>query len=214
MLNYSAYIFDLDGTLLDTLPDLVRLTNFVLNKRGWPIHSRDEILSYVGDGGLKLIERAAPDGVSSELLDELFKEWRALYPTFGHAQTQPFEGIKELLEELKVQGKVLGVLSNKFDDAAKAVVANHFGDIFDCVFGECEAIPRKPNPQGLLHIIDLCNISFDQVIYVGDSACDIEVAKRAHVASAAVGWGYEDILLVKKQKPDYVLDRPEELLAI
>ena len=214
MLTYSAYIFDLDGTLLDTLPDLVRLTNYVLEKRGWPTHSQDEILSYVGDGGLKLLERAAPIGTSSQDLDNLFKEWRSLYPTFGHEKTQPFEGIVDLLKELKAQGKRLGVLSNKFDDAVKTVISNHFGNTFDYAFGECGIIPRKPNPQGLLHVITLCGVPADQVLYIGDSACDIEVAKNAHVASAAVSWGYEDIALVKKMLPDYVVDRPDELLAI
>ena len=99
-MNYAAYIFDLDGTLLDTLPDLVRLTNMVLENRGWPLRTRDEILSFVGRGGRNLLERAAPEGTSAAELDEAFAEWRELYPTYGHALTKPYEGISEMLARL------------------------------------------------------------------------------------------------------------------
>ena len=122
---YRAFIFDLDGTLLDTLPDLVRLTNMVLDLRGWPERSREQILSYVGNGGRSLLSKAAPPSTSDEEIDAAFAQWRELYPEHGHALTKPYAGMPEALAELKGRGIKLGVLSNKFDGAVRQVIAEH-----------------------------------------------------------------------------------------
>lgn len=189
--RFDAVVFDLDGTLLDTLPDLVRLTNAVLAEHGWPERTRDEVLSYVGDGGRALLGRAAPAGTADADLDEAFARWRELYPTLGHALTQPYPGIPELLAELKRHDVKLGVLSNKFDAAAREVVAEHFPGMFDLVRGECAEIPRKPDPAGLQFMMRALNVSPAHVAYVGDSATDMQVAVAAGAFPVAVGWGYQ-----------------------
>lgn len=211
---YQAYIFDLDGTLLNTLPDLVRLTNMVLSERGWPERTSDEILSFVGKGGRNLIGRAAPAGTPDEQLDEAFERWRELYPTYGHSMTKPYEGIPEVLEQLKARGAKLGVLSNKFDAATQAVTAEHFPGVFHLVRGECEEIPRKPDPAGLQFMMGQLGIQPADVLYVGDSGSDVETALRANVAPAAVSWGYRSRDVLKAAGAETIIDAPADLLAL
>lgn len=206
-MQYSAYIFDLDGTLLDTLPDLVRLTNMVLERRGWPARTRDEILSFVGHGGRNLLERAAPAGTSSDELDDAFVLWRELYPEFGHAQTRPYDGIPEMLDQLKRDGVKLGVLSNKFDAAVRDVIGQHFPGMFDVARGECAEIPRKPDPSGLLCTLRLLGVRPKDAAYVGDSQSDIETARAAGTASIAVTWGYQ-----QPTGADLIVTKPSQII--
>ena len=213
-MTYRAYIFDLDGTLLNTLPDLVRLTNMVLAEHGWPERTSDEILSFVGNGGRKLVGRAAPAGTPDEQLDEAFERWRALYPTYGHSMTKPYEGIPETLDQLKADGAKLGVLSNKFDAAARSVIEEHFPGVFHLVRGECEEIPRKPDPTGLRFMMGQLGVQPAEVLYVGDSGTDVETALRAHVACAVVTWGYQSRDVLAAAGAETFVDTPADLLAL
>ena len=211
---YAAYIFDLDGTLLDTLPDLVNLTNMVLDQRGWPQRTRDEILSYVGDGGRMLLKRAAPTNVADAEIESAFECWQGLYPTYGHALTKPFAGIPEALDALKVKGVKLGVLSNKFDEAAQEVIRKHFPGVFDVVRGECTEIPRKPDPRGLLHMMGQLGVKPEQVAYVGDSGSDMTVALSAGAYAVGVRWGYRPVAELMSAGAQLIIDAPEELLSL
>lgn len=211
-MNSRAYIFDLDGTLLDTLPDLVRLTNMVLEECGWPTHTSDEILSYVGDGGRVLLRRAAPEGTPPDKIDAAFARWQALYPTYGHALTRPYDGIPETLETLKHAGMKLGVLSNKFDAAAQSVIAEHFPGVFDIVRGECADIPRKPDPAGLERMMSSLGVGPDQTVYVGDSGTDIATAHAARVVSVGVAWGYRPLAELEAAGATYLALSPAEII--
>ncbi len=211
---YSAYIFDLDGTLLDTLPDLVRLTNMVMEQRGWPQHTRDEILSYVGDGGRVLVRRAAPASVGQSEADEAYELWRSLYPEYGHALTKPYPGMVELLDRLKARGAKLGVLSNKFDAAVKAVIGEHFPGTFDVACGECEEIPRKPDPRGLLRMMDQLDVDPDQVVYIGDSGTDMSVAVAAGALPVGVSWGYRPVEVLHAAGAARIVNDPCELALL
>ena len=211
---YGAYIFDLDGTLLDTLPDLVRLTNKVLVRNGWPERTQDEILSFVGNGGRVLLGRAAPAGTPDGKLDEGFSCWRDLYPEYGHALTKPYEGVPEVLARLKAQGAKLGVLSNKFNAAAQSVIAEHFPGVFHLVRGECADIPRKPDPAGLRFMMSQLQVSESDVLYVGDSVTDVTTAVRAGVAYAAVSWGYQSRETLSEAGAATIIDKPRDLLAL
>lgn len=205
-MEYRAYIFDLDGTLLDTLPDLVRLTNTVLEDFGWPARTRDEILSFVGHGGRNLLERAAPAGTPAPDLDDAFALWRELYPEYGHAFTKPYDGIVEMLDGLKLGGAKLGVLSNKFDAAVRSVIGEHFPGVFHLVRGECASVPRKPDPTGLLNMLNDLGVSPAEAAYVGDSASDIETARAAGTAAVAVTWGYQ-----QPSGADFTITHPSDL---
>lgn len=213
-MSYQAYIFDLDGTLLDTLPDLVRLTNMVLERYGWPQRSRDEVLSYVGDGGRVLLRRAAPAGVDQAQVDEAFGFWQELYPEYGHALTKPYAGMEELLSQLKDRGVKLGVLSNKFDAAVKDVIATHFPGMFDVARGECEEIPRKPDPRGLLSMIGHMGVDPSQVVYVGDSGTDMAVAIAAGALPVGVSWGYRPVDELRAAGAARIVDDPADLAVL
>ncbi len=211
-MTFQAYIFDLDGTLLDTLPDLVRLTNMVLDQRGWPRRTRDEILSYVGDGGRVLLRRAAPADVQDAEVDDAFARWQALYPTYGHALTAPYDGIPETLAQLKGQGAKLGVLSNKFDAAVQEVIAHHFPGIFDIARGECAEIPRKPDPRGLLHMLQQLGVRPEQAAYVGDSGTDMQVARVTGSFAIGATWGYRCAADLQAAGAQVLIDAPQDLL--
>lgn len=213
-MTYAAYIFDLDGTLLDTLPDLVRLTNMVLGQRGWPTRSTEEILSYVGDGGRMLLTRAAPVGTPDRDIDEAFACWQELYPTYGHALTRPYGGMPEALAELKGKGAKLGVLSNKFDAAAQEVIAGQFPNMFDLVRGECDEIPRKPDPRGLLHMIGQLGVQPEDVAYVGDSGTDMRVACKAGAFAVGVSWGYRPVSELRAAGAQVIVQNPGEIVLL
>ena len=211
---YNAYIFDLDGTLLNTLPDLVRLTNMVLEENGWPQRTREQILSYVGNGGRVLLRRAAPEGTPDDQLDAAFARWRALYPTYGHALTKPYGGMPETLAQLKASGARLGVLSNKFDAAVKQVIGEHFPGVFDLARGECEQIPRKPDPTGLRYMLEQLGVTAAETLYIGDSATDVQTALAAGVPLAAVSWGYQPREALVAAGAETIVDHPADLLAL
>lgn len=213
-MSYSACIFDLDGTLLDTLPDLVRLTNMVLEQRGWPVRTREEILSYVGDGGRVLLQRAAPAHTPEPQIEAAFALWQELYPTYGHALTKPYEGMPETLAQLKAQGAKLGVLSNKFDAAVKEVIAHHFPGMFDLARGECAEIPRKPDPRGLQHMMEQLGVQPDQVAYVGDSGTDMSVATAAGAFPVGVTWGYRPVEELRSAGAQLIATAPGDLLNL
>ena len=210
-MKYTTYIFDLDGTLLNTLPDLVRLTNMVLEERGWPVRTREEILSFVGNGGRVLLGRAAPSSAEASEIDDAFIRWKELYPTYGHALTKPYDGIPELLARLRAKGARLGVLSNKFDGATKQVIGEHFPNTFDIVRGESADTPRKPDPTGLLRMIDELGATIETAVLVGDSTTDIATANAAGVASIGVSWGYQPRESLVAEGAQRIVETPSDI---
>lgn len=209
---FDAYIFDLDGTLLDTLPDLVALTNKVLQECGWPPRTSEEILGFVGDGGFALLKRAAPLSATDGAIQRAFEAWEALYPTYGHRNTCPYEGVPELLEALKDRGAKLGVLSNKFDGAVGPVIEQHFPGVFDEARGECAEIPRKPDPAGLLAMLGRFDVEPQRAAYIGDSVGDILTAQRAGAFPIGVSWGYQPAAALKEVGAALLVGAPVQIL--
>lgn len=189
-MKFKAFIFDLDGTLLNSLADMVFITNKVLKQAGYPPKSEAEILSYIGNGGLRLVQQAVPRDTPVATIDKLFDQWQSLYDEYGDKKTVPFPGMKETLTELKAHGIRLGVLSNKFDRGVHMLVDSHYPGLFDVVHGERPGVPRKPNPAGLLAIVDEMGLSCEDVAYVGDAEPDIEAAYNAGVFLIGVNWGF------------------------
>ena len=213
-MTYDAYIFDLDGTLLDTLPDLVNITNMALAEYGMPARTRDEINSFVGNGGRALLGKAVSPGTEDAVVDEIFAYWRALYPEYGHKYTKPYEGMPEALAQLKADGAKLGVLSNKFDAAAKAVIAEHYPGVFDSVQGEGPDTPRKPDPTGLRAMLDAFGVKPEHVAYVGDSGSDMAVAHAVGCLAVGVTWGYRSASDLQTAGADVLIDAPFQLYNI
>lgn len=210
----EAFIFDCDGTILNTLPDLVCLTNATLSEFGLPQHTSKDILSYVGAGARALIDQAVPQQSSEELRVAVLNRWRELYPTFGYDKTVPYKGMPSTLDALKRMGVKVAVLSNKFDAATKEVTERYYPGVFDAIHGECPEYPRKPDPQGLLKTIEELGVRPEETVYVGDSPVDIQVSKRAGVLAAAVSWGYNPEPVLLAEDPDVLLHSPENLLGL
>ena len=213
-MRFDAYIFDLDGTLLDTLPDLVNLTNMVLEELGMPTRTAEQINSYVGNGARMLLKRAAGEGASDGVLDDMLARWKDLYLEYGHLYTHPYDGIPEVLAELKRRGCKLGVLSNKFDAATQHVIGAHFPGMFDEVRGEGPEIPRKPDPAGLRWMVSQLDVEPARTAYVGDSGTDMTVALAAGTVPVGVTWGYREEAELREKGAVYLVDSPRGLLGI
>lgn len=209
---YNTFVFDLDGTLLDTLPDLVELTNEALREQGFPSRTRDEIHSFVGAGAEALIRLAVPATATSEQADATMRRWKELYPIIGNKLTRAYPHMVETLQELKGRGVRLGVLSNKFDAGVHDVINLYLPDIFDVMHGESEEIPRKPDPTGLLRTIAELDSTLAQTVYVGDSGTDVAVSRNAGVFSLGAAWGYHGAAGLRKAGADAVIEGPRELL--
>ena len=209
---YNTFVFDLDGTLLDTLPDLVELTNEALREQGFPSRTRDEIHSFVGAGAEALLRLAVPATAPSEQADATMRRWKELYPIIGNKLTRAYPHMVETLQELKGRGVRLGVLSNKFDAGVHDVINLYLPDIFDVMHGESEEIPRKPDPTGLLRTIAELDSTPAQTVYVGDSGTDVAVSRNAGVFSLGAAWGYHGAAGLRKAGADAVIEDPRELL--
>lgn len=190
MSSIKAVVFDLDGTLLNTLPDLCALTNAVLADRGYPTYSLEEIRGFIGDGIRKLMVRALPETATPDEQESAFAEWKQRYPEFGHNETAPYPNIPQLLSALKERGVLLGVLSNKFDAGVVELIDFYFPGMFQIAHGESSEYPRKPDPTGLLREISELGLASSQVAYVGDSGGDMRTAKAAGTFAIGVSWGY------------------------
>ena len=188
--TFDTFIFDLDGTLLDTLPDLVELTNAALNEQGFPSRTTDEIHSFVGNGARALMYQAVPADATTEQAEAAMRRWMELYPVIGNKLTEPYPHIEEALAELAARGINLGVLSNKFDQGVHDVIDAYLPGMFHVKHGECADIPRKPDPTGLLRSIAELGSTPDRTAYVGDSPGDVAVSRNAGTFAIGVAWGY------------------------
>lgn len=211
---FDAFIFDIDGTLLDTLPDLTAVTNAVLASYGFPQHTDGEILRFVGKGGRRLIEKAMPAGMPPEVVDEAFVRWQAVHAEKGIRLTKEYEGITEALKALKGQGIKLAALSNKFDGGVQEIVPRFFPGLFAAQHGESERIPRKPDPTGLLLTMEELGVAPDRTVYVGDSKGDMVVAHAAGAYALGVSWGYQSIEELQAGGADRIIDVPTAMLEV
>lgn len=210
--TFDTFIFDLDGTLLDTLPDLVELTNAALNEQGFPSRTTDEIHSFVGNGARALMYQAVPADATTEQAEAAMRRWMELYPVIGNKLTEPYPHIEEAIAELAARGINLGVLSNKFDQGVHDVIDAYLPGMFHVKHGECADIPRKPDPTGLLRSIAELGSTPDRTVYVGDSPGDVAVSRNAGTFAIGVAWGYHHADDLRAAGADVVLEDARELL--
>ncbi len=210
----KACIFDLDGTLLDTLPDLVLLTNKILAKHGYPTYTKEQIKSFVGNGSHALMRQAVPSTEPEAKVEEALQDWKSSYKNQGINTSEPYPFMVETLTKLKQKGVLLGVLSNKFNEGAIALINEKLPNMFDVVQGESPTCPRKPNPQGLLSMIDQLGVKKEHVVYVGDSGGDMKTSKAAGVHAVGVSWGYQPVETLWENGADEVIADPRDLLEI
>lgn len=186
----KTVIFDLDGTILDTLPDLVLITNTALAEHGFAERTQAEILSFVGNGPRALLSQAVPEDTSEKIIDETFATWKRVHDEIDGLQTRAFPGIGEAVLALREAGVRVGVLSNKYDQAVQRIMAAKMPGLFEVMHGDSDEYPRKPDPTGLLKTIAELGGAPQTTAYVGDSPSDMEVARRAGCMRVAVSWGY------------------------
>lgn len=207
-------IFDLDGTLLDTIADLGTACNYALEKKGYRRHPLAVYPYMVGNGIRKLIERAQQDA-SSEEVEELLQLFREYYDAHCTDYTKPYPGIIDLLNDLNDNGIAMAIASNKYEAATKHIIKHFFPDIpFVGVFGQVEDRPVKPDPSIDFQVLLAHPTPKSQTMHVGDSAVDIETARRACVTSVGVTWGFRPITELRKAYADHIVSSPHDILKL
>ena len=211
-------IFDLDGTLINTIDDLGQACNHALTVCGFPTHRIEDYPRLVGNGINRLIERALPQEHRNEAtVLRLREHFVPYYDAHNCDLTRPYDGIPELLKALKAAGHTLAVASNKYQAATEKIVAHYFPNTFDVVLGEREGIPRKPDPQivwDIIHRLSPLASHLSPMYYIGDSLVDAETAKAAKLPFVACTWGFCTREQLQTAQPDYTISHPLELLNI
>lgn len=213
-MKYSTYIFDLDGTLLDTLNDLAAAVNYALRQHGKPEHTIDDVRRFVGNGVRKLMERAIPDGEKNPDFEATFATFREYYMHHSLDTTRPYPGIIETLEALKARGCRLAVVSNKMMAATQELCQHFFADTIEVAIGENEAagIRKKPAPDTVFEALRQLGEEKENAVYVGDSDVDFETACNSGLPCISVLWGFRDRDFLIQHGAKTFISAPSELL--
>ncbi len=210
----KAILFDLDGTLLNTLDDIKNSVNYMLKKHGFKERTLDEIRSFVGDGAKQMIERSIGFTEPKELVLECLSTYEAHYEIHKADLTKPYDGVYDLLNQLKEKNIRLAVVSNKPMPQVIPLIEGLFPGYFEVILGETSELKRKPSPEMLFYAIEALKLSKEDVLFVGDSDVDMQTAINANVDAIAVLWGFRDETVLKKYQPKYIVNHPKEILTI
>jgi phosphoglycolate phosphatase len=208
---YKHVIFDLDGTLLNTIDDLADTGNHVCTLHGWPTHTVDAFKLMVGNGIPKLVERFAPQGTSQEMLDQAYQEFMDWYGVHKEDKTAPYAGMPEVAKALREAGVSIAVLSNKADVMAGPVVEHYYPGIFPVVQGALPGLPTKPDPTLLYKLMERLGATREDTLFVGDSNVDIRTAKNGGLTGCGVLWGFRSREELEAAGADVIVSIPQEL---
>lgn len=211
MPKFDCAVFDLDGTILDTLDDLTWAVNQAMTRAHRPTHSREAVRRMVGNGVRMLIARALGEDADDAQTDAALSDFRAAYSGHMDVFTREYEGVTPMLHRLKAAGMRLCVCSNKYNAAVQQLIAAHFPGLFDAVIGEGEGIPRKPDPAGVRLVMQQADADPARTCYIGDSGVDIHTARNAGLHCIAVSWGFADRDALVGMQPDMLCDTMEAL---
>ena len=206
----KGLLFDLDGTLLNTIADLHQSTNFALRRFGYPEHTLSEIQSFVGDGLRMLILRALPSGCEDACIDRVLAEMKRHYAEHCHDYTTIYEGVLPMLQECKRQHFPIAVVSNKADALVKKLCSHFFGDLIPFALGESDAMPRKPAPDMVFAAMRQLGVT--DAYYIGDSDVDVMTAKNAALPCLAVSWGFRTVEQLRNAGATEIYATPQDLL--
>jgi phosphoglycolate phosphatase len=212
MKKFDTVIFDLDGTLLNTLDDLADSVNYIMKQYGFPERSVAEVRSFVGNGVARLIERCIPDGKANPQFEECLTGYRRHYSDNMLNKTCPYEGIMDLLAQFSQDNFKLAIVSNKYDSAVKALNKIYFEKYIKVAIGESEAIAGKPAPDTVFKALEELGSAAERAVYVGDSEVDVLTAKNSGLVCAGVTWGFRDREALTGA--DFIIDKPLEILRI
>ena len=210
-MKYKAIIFDLDGTLLDTLDDLADSVNHTMEVFGWPCKTREQVRAFVGNGLRRLMQLSVPDGEDNPRFEEAVREQGRFYQLNCNNRTSPYPGIMELLEKLRNDGYKLAIVSNKADGAVQELSRIYFRDLMDTSVGESAGVRRKPYPDTVLKVMENLKASKDECLYVGDSEVDIRTARNADIDCASVLWGFRSRKQLEDCQAEVFCSNTEEL---
>jgi phosphoglycolate phosphatase len=214
-MRFKATLFDLDGTLLNTLDDLADTANAALRKLKYPDHPVYSYRYFVGDGLRTLVERILPGDCTEKQISECEHVFKGLYAIHWADKTCPYPGIMAMLSDLREMGLMLAILSNKPDDFTRMCVNRYFSaGTFSSVSGQREGIAKKPDPVGALIIAEKLGIMSDDILYIGDTATDMQTGKRAGMRTAGVLWGFREIEELEKNGADYIVSHPREIVKL
>lgn len=213
MKKYDVVLFDLDGTVLDTLADLANSVNYVLKKFGFPERSVSEIRRFLGNGVRKLMERSLPEPVAFEDFEVILRCFRDYYTSHCEVTTKPYDGILFVIEKMKDAGIMVGLVSNKMDEAVQLLAESFFPGVFDVVVGQREDLPPKPAPDMVTFALERLGVNGSRGLYVGDSEVDQKTAANAGLACALVAWGFRDAPFLATLDADALISEPKELLS-
>lgn len=211
-MKYEAVIFDLDGTLVDTLDDLTDSVNFALSSFGFPKRNREEVRSFVGNGVRKLVYLSVPEGTDEETSEKCLGVFKEHYKNNSRNKTKPYDGIIELLEKLCESDVKTAVVTNKMQSAAKDIVEFFFGNKISLAVGQVDGVAQKPNPDGVLLVLEKLGIKKEKAVYVGDSEVDCITARNAGVDCIGVTWGFRSAETLKESGAGIIVDEPLQIL--
>lgn len=213
MYRYDAVLFDLDGTLLNTLDDLTDALNHTMRRFNHPSHTAEEVRSFVGNGVRKLIQRALPDPDSAET-DAAVLEFKRYYTDHCNVRTHPYEGVLEAMTALDEVGVKLAIVSNKNDEAVQSLAHTYFGSLITVSVGGRDGVPRKPAPNMPMAALEALGSEPERTLYVGDSDVDFHTALNAGMDCMLVGWGFRDPEMLEALNAHYFVRDPAEMPAL
>lgn len=211
--KYKAVVFDMDGTILDTLEDLKQSVNHILRKYGYGERSLAEIKTFVGNGIKPLILRSFPESAQIDV-EIIYPEFMQYYNEHSADNTYPYKDIPYVMQALKERGVKVAIVSNKPNDAVKALADKYFSGLYDASVGEMKGLNKKPAPDEVYHALNLLGIDKSDAVYVGDSDVDLMTAKNSGLDSISVSWGFKTRAFLEDLKAKNIIDRPKELLDL
>ena len=212
-MNYKLAVFDMDGTILDTLEDLTDSVNYVMRKHHYPTHSIEAVRGFVGNGIRLLIERAVPQGTPVEQLDVAYHDFMEYYKEHCTDKTRPYNGMVELLKTLRAAGCRTAVVSNKADAAVQDLCVQYFDGLFDFAIGERPGMAKKPAPDSVYEVLKQLGIAGTEAVYIGDSDVDYDTAKNSGLDCISVTWGFRDEEFLRSYGAKTIASTMEEVAA-
>lgn len=211
--KYKAVVFDMDGTVLDTLDDLTDTLNYALGKNDLPLHTKEEVRMMLGNGMRALLEKAVPDGKDNPKMDSVFQSFKEYYHIHCNDKTHVYDGILDVMKKLKEDGIKIAIVSNKVDSAVKELDKLYFAGLTDVAIGEKAGIARKPAPDTVYEALRLMNVEKEDAIYVGDSEVDYQTAVNAGIPCISVLWGFRTREFLEDAGAKFFSNTPDKIFS-
>lgn len=211
MSKYKLALFDMDGTILDTLEDLTDATNVIMEQYGYPTHGIDAVRSFVGNGLRKLIERATPPDTAPDKIDAMLADFKLYYADHCADKTKPYAGVPEMIARLRAQGIITAVVSNKVDEGVQELVKTYFPGLFDLAVGERPTVKPKPAPDMVFAALETLGINIRDAVFIGDSDVDLKTAQNAGIDGIFVDWGFRTPEVLRSLGATVIVSTPEDV---